>query len=113
MQKISQKLADAEADFKWLQGEHEKLHARMRASEEAQKASRATVIAKTKNMVMLKLRGSSLEGKLEKALADIKRLEDTVAAKAAEITAIKLKDTTNSGGKSFSAAVKESGKRST
>jgi len=101
VQKISQKLADAEADFKWLQDEHKKLHARMRASEEAQKASRATVIAKTKNMIMLKLRGSSLEGKLEKALADIKRLEDTVAAKAAEITAIKLKGTTNSGGKSF------------
>ena len=108
VQKISQKLADAEADFKWLQGEHEKLHARMRASEEAQKASRATVIAKTKNMVMLKLRGSSLEGKLEKALADIKRLEDTVAAKAAEITAIKLKGTTNSGGKSFFGGGKKS-----
>ena len=108
VQKISQKLADAEADFKWLQDEHEKLHARMRASEEAQKASRATVIAKTKNMVMLKLRGSSLEGKLEKALADIKRLEDTVAAKAAEITAIKLKGTTNSGGKSFFGGGKKS-----
>lgn len=108
VQKISQKLADAEADFKWLQDEHEKLHARMRASEEAQKASRATVIAKTKNMVMLKLRGSSLEGKLEKALADIKRLEDTVAAKAAEITAIKLKGTTNSGGKSFFGGSKKS-----
>ena len=37
-------------------------------------------------------------------------MEDTVAAKAAEITAIKLKDTTNSGGKSFSAAVKKSAK---
>ena len=108
VQKISQKLADAEADFKWLQDEHEKLHARMRASEEAQKASRATVIAKTKNMIMLKLRGSSLEGKLEKALADIKRLEDTVAAKAAEITAIKLKGTTNSGGKSFFGGGKKS-----
>jgi hypothetical protein len=108
VQKISQKLADAQADFKWLQNEHEKVHARLRASEEAQKASRATVVAKTKNMVMLKLRGSSLEGKLEKALAEIKRLEDTVAAKAAEITAIKLKGTANSGGRSFFGGSKKS-----
>ena len=108
VQKISQKLADAQADFKWLQNEHEKVHARLRASEEAQKVSRATVVAKTKNMVMLKLRGSSLEGKLEKALAEIKRLEDTVAAKAAEITAIKLKGTANSGGRSFFGGSKKS-----
>ena len=108
MQKISQKLSDAEADFKWLQDEHEKVHARLRASEEAQKSSRATVISKTKNLVMLKLRGSSLEGKLAKALVDIKRLEDTVAAKSAEISAMKLKSSTNSGGKSFFGSGKKS-----
>ena len=108
MQKISQKLSDAEADFKWLQDEHEKVHARLRASEKAQKSSRATVISKTKNLVMLKLRGSSLEGKLAKALVDIKRLEDTVAAKSAEISAMKLKSSTNSGGKSFFGSGKKS-----
>ncbi len=108
MQKIAQKLSDAEADFKWLQDEHEKVHARLRASEEAQKSSRATVISKTKNLVMLKLRGSSLEGKLAKALVDIKRLEDTVAAKSAEISSMKLKSSTNSGGKSFFGSGKKS-----
>ena len=99
IEKIAQKLADAEADFKWLQEEHEKLHARLKLSETDQKASRTMVIAKIKNIVMLKIRGTNLEGKLEKALAEVSRVDATVAKMTAEIAALKMKSPV--GSKSF------------